>query len=34
MAEPRQELDMTEDQAGDYALHQDQEGDTDPGLKG
>ncbi|XP_058531626.1 microtubule-associated protein tau isoform X23 [Ochotona princeps] len=33
MAEPRQELDMTEDQAGGYALHQDQEGDTDPGLK-
>ncbi|XP_023569730.1 microtubule-associated protein tau isoform X9 [Octodon degus] len=33
MAEPRQEFDTTEDHAGDYTLLQDQDGDTEPGLK-
>ncbi|KAM6175008.1 LOW QUALITY PROTEIN: microtubule-associated protein tau [Erethizon dorsatum] len=33
MAEPRQEFDTMEDHAGDYTLLQDQEGDTEPGLK-
>lgn len=34
MAEPRQEFDTMEDQAGDYTMLQDQEGDMDHGLKG
>ncbi|XP_008766501.1 microtubule-associated protein tau isoform X26 [Rattus norvegicus] len=33
MAEPRQEFDTMEDQAGDYTMLQDQEGDMDHGLK-
>ncbi|XP_010635775.1 microtubule-associated protein tau isoform X10 [Fukomys damarensis] len=33
MAEPRQEFDTMEDHAEDYALLQDQDGDTEPGLK-
>ncbi|XP_051680977.1 microtubule-associated protein tau isoform X3 [Oryctolagus cuniculus] len=33
MAEPRQEFEATEDHAGGYAVLQDQEGDTDTGLK-
>ncbi|XP_013003803.2 microtubule-associated protein tau isoform X7 [Cavia porcellus] len=33
MAEPRQEFDTMEDHAGDYTLLQDQDGDTEPGLK-
>ncbi|XP_005402321.1 PREDICTED: microtubule-associated protein tau isoform X10 [Chinchilla lanigera] len=33
MAEPRQDFDTMEDHAGDYTPLQDQEGDTEPGLK-
>lgn len=33
MAEPRQEFDTMEDQAGNYTMLQDQEGDMDHGLK-